>query len=202
MNERRQMIPKNLSAMLANIRKDPKQMMVIISSAVIFVLFVYLAFILKPQVASISEVRGKLGKLNADLKTARSDIAKISSMKDAIESYNKKIGQYEKTLPTEDGISSLLESLSEMAKNANMRIAGIVPIERKESEVENRVYKEIPITITAKAGYHELGRFLSALENSDRFMKVTDMQIKADKISPKKHDVELLVVTYVLLEGR
>lgn len=196
------MIPKDFNTLLADLKKDPKKMMIAISSAVLSAVLVYLIFIFMPQVAHISEVRSKLGKVDADLKSARSDIAKIGSMKEAIESYNKKIGQYEKTLPTEDGIPGLLESLSEMAKNANMRIAGIVPIEHKVPEAGNRVYKEIPITITAKAGYHELGRFLSALESSDRFMKVTDMEIRADKAYPKKHDVELLVVTYVLLEGR
>ncbi len=192
----------SLNSIFANLKKDPKQMVIVISSVTLLTLFVCIVFIFKPQVVSISGVRTRLSKVNADLRSARSDIAKISTMKDVIASYDKKMGLYEKTLPTEDGIPGLLESLSEMAKSANMRIAGIVPIAQKGSEAGNRVYKEIPIMITAKAGYHELGHFLSSLESSDRFMKVADMQIKADKASPKKHDVELLVVTYVLLEAR
>ncbi len=193
---------KNLNSIFTNFKKNPKQMVMVMSSVVLIALLVYIIFIFNPQVVSISGIRSGLGKVNADLKSARSDIAKIGSMKGAIESYDRKIGLYEKTLPTEDGIPGLLESLSEMAKSANMRIAGIVPVDQKESESRNRVYKEIPIMITAKAGYHELGRFLSSLESSDRFMKVADIQIKADKALPKKHDVELLVVTYVLLESK
>jgi len=73
---------------------------------------------------------------------------------------------------------------------------------QKEAKAGSAVYKEIPIMVTAKAGYHEVGRFIASLENSDRFMKVVDIQIKADRALPRKHDVELLVVTYVLLEGR
>lgn len=192
----------SLNSILTNLKKSPKQMAIVISSTVLFGLLVSIIFIFKPQVVNISGVRTSLGKLKVDLRNARSDISRIGVMKDEIESYDKKIDQYEKTLPTEDGIPGLLESLSEMAKSANMRIAGIVPVDHKGSGAGNRVYKEIPIMITAKAGYHELGRFLSSLENSDRFMKVADMQIKADKVSPKKHDIELLVVTYVLLETR
>jgi Tfp pilus assembly protein PilO len=105
-------------------------------------------------------------------------------------------------LPTEDRIPALLENLSEMAKNANMNIVSIMPIGKGPTRPEAHACREIPIMITAKAGYHELGRFLSALEHSGRFMKVTDLQIKGNKAIPKKHDVELSVVTYVLLEGR
>lgn len=192
----------NIIAIFTRLKKNPKQMMVAVSAATVFALLLYFNFLLKPQVMSICSDRSKLSKVSADLGAARSDIAKISDMEKAVKAYSKKLGQYEKTLPTEEGIPGLLESLSEMAKNASMRIDGIVPAEQKETKTEGRVYKEIPIMITASAGYHGLGRFLSSLEDSDRFMKVVDMQIKANPVSPKKHDVELLVVTYVLLEDK
>ena len=90
-----------------------------------------------------------------------------------------------------------------MAKSANTKIVGIMPVTGKEEKAEkNQIYKEIPILISAKSGYHELGRFLNSLENSDRFMKVGDMHIRANPATPKKHDVELLVLTYILLKGR
>jgi len=191
----------NIKTIFENLKKNQKQMAILIAAAVILALLAYFNFLLKPQVVKISGIRSELSKASSDLRTARADIAKIKSMKKAIEEYNTKIGQYEKTLPTEEGIPDLLESLSNMAKNANMRIAGIVPVDSKNLKPQGRVYQEIPIMVTAKAGYHELGRFLSSLESSDRFIKVADIQIKAGKADPKKHDVELLVVTYVLLGG-
>ena len=58
----------------------------------------------------------------------------------------------------------------------------------------------IPATSFYK--YPSLRKFLSSMENSDRFMKVADIQIKSNAQSPKKHDVEILVLTYVLLRGK
>lgn len=191
-----------ITAIFANLKKNPKHMLIAISASVVFAILLYFNFLLKPQIINLSDTGSKLRKADMDLKTARSDIANIGSMKNSIEAYNKKLDRYEKTLPTEEGIPDLLEGLSEMARDANMRIAGIVPIDQREAKSESRVYKEIPIMITAKAGYHGLGRFLASLESSDRFMKVVDMQIKSDPASPKRHDVELLVVTYVLLGGK
>jgi Tfp pilus assembly protein PilO len=60
----------------------------------------------------------------------------------------------------------------------------------------------MPIAVNARAGFHELGKFFSAIENSGRFMKVADISIKSNKASPKKHDVELVVVTYTLPEAK
>src|SRR3989338_2798481 len=128
------MILNSLNSIFTNLKKNPKQMIIVISSAVLFALFVYIMFIFKPQIANLSAVRSSLGKVKADLKNARFDISKIGAMKGEIESYDRKIGQYEKTLPTEDGIPDLLESLSEMAKSANMRIVCIVPVDQKEPE--------------------------------------------------------------------
>lgn len=193
---------KSITAIFASLKRNPKQMLIAIFIAAVFAVLLYFNFLLKPQIINLSDTRSKLRKVSADLKSAKSDIAKIDSMKSAIETYNKKLDKYERTLPTEEGIPDLLESLSRMAESTNMRIAGIVPVEQKEVGAKNRAYKEIPIMITAKAGYHGLGRFLSSLESSDRFMKVVDMEIKSDPSSPKRHDVELLVVTYVLLGGK
>jgi Tfp pilus assembly protein PilO len=96
-----------------------------------------------------------------------------------------------------------LENLSEMAKDSNIKIVGIVPaisyFKDDKSANKSQIYREIPILITAKSGYHELGHFLNNLENADRFMKVADIDIKSNKTSPKKHDVELMVCTYILL---
>lgn len=177
-------------------------MMMVISAATVVIVSAYCFFILKPQAMGIISVIGKLAKVSGDLRVATADISRIESMKKAVADYSKKVAQYERSLPTEEGIPALLEGLSDMANKANMRIVGITPIDKKENKAEVRVYREIPIAISAKSGYHELGEFLSELENNDRFMKVTDMQIKSDSTSLKKHNVELIVVTYVLLGAK
>ena len=105
-------------------------------------------------------------------------------------------------LPVEQEVPKLLEMLSTMARSSNVKIVGITPLASKQEESPEKIYQEIPILISAKSGYHELGRFLSDLESSDRFMKVSDIDIKENKSNVKRHDVELLVVTYVLLEGK
>jgi Tfp pilus assembly protein PilO len=121
----------------------------------------------------------------------------------SIASYDEKIGRYGDLLPTEEGIPTLLESLSEMARSSGMKIVSIEPVEERDNKaLRGQAYQAIPIRMNARAGYHELGKFFSTLENSERFIKIADMRIKTNAASPKKHDVELLVLTYILLEGK
>lgn len=190
-----------LNKIFSDILKNQKRMMAIVAVTILLSLFLYASFILKPQIVKIAETGGKSAKIKADLKSAKSDIANMEKMKSAVEEYGVKIGKYEKTLPVEEGIPSLLESLSEMAEHSNMSIVGIVPVEPKDLSPQSRVYKEIPIMISARSGFHELGRFVASLESSDRFIKIADIRIKSGRSTPKKHDIELLVVTYVLGGG-
>jgi Tfp pilus assembly protein PilO len=164
---------------------------------------VYFHLLLRPQAAGMFGAMARVNKMKADLKKAETDIARIGEMKASIASYDEKIGRYGDLLPTEEGIPALLESLADMARGSNMKIVSIIPAEDQESKPRSgQAYQTIPIVISAKAGYHELGKFFSTLESSERFMKIADIRIKSGVASPKRHDVDLLVLTYILLEGK
>ncbi len=192
-----------MKKILAGLKMNEQQTAILIILVTLIVLIAYINFALRPQVTGIARVFVDSGKMRADLKNAETLIGKMGEMKASIEAYEKKVGRYEKTLPTEQGLPGLLENLSEMAKSSNMKIVGIVPaVGASGGAQRTQAYQETPIMITARSGYHELGRFLSRLENCDRFMKVADISILSNRASPKRHDVELLVLTYVLLGGK
>lgn len=168
--------------------------------------FVDINFLLRPQIRGLTGQLAEMGRLSSELKTASSDIASIENFKKEISLYKDKVLLYEKQLPVEQEIPSLLEYLSTIAKKSNITIIGITPgrpgVLKEGKSQEGQVYQEVPIVISAKSGYHELGIFLSNIENSDRFMKVVDIDIKVNKVTPRRHDVEVVLYTYVLLSER
>jgi type IV pilus assembly protein PilO len=184
--------------------KDRKTRLAILMGLVsVLAAVIYVSFVLIPQVERVSDAVRQAAKVSAELKDAGADIADIPKLKDAMVSYEEKVNLYEKMLPAEQEIPTLLEGLSEMAKSSGVKIGGIMPVATKEDRTKKAdIYREQPILINAKCGFHELGRFLSRMENADRFMKVADINIKSTAQSPKKHEVELLVLTYTLSRGR
>lgn len=193
----------NLNLSSIDLKDKKTQVFILIGLVSIFAVIVYFSFILIPQVERVFEAVGQASKIGADLKEAQHNIDNIPKFKTNIAAYEEKIDRYEKMLPTEQEIPALLESLSGMARNSNIKIVGIMPVITKEDKTKKAfVYQEKPILVNAKSGYHELGKFMSNMENADRFMKVSDIQIKTSSQSPSKHDVELTVLTYTLMKGK
>ena len=193
----------NIMNLLIELKKDQKKMVILAAFVTITALFAYFRLLFVPQVSGLFSTVAKVNKLKTELKNAEADIARIGEMRTSIASYDEKIGRYGDLLPTEAGIPTLLGSLSEMARSSGMKIVSIVPVVGKESKAQRgQAYQAIPIMMSVRAGYHELGKFFSTIEDSGRFIKIADIRIKTNAASPKKHDVELLVLTYILLEGK
>lgn len=186
-----------------DLQKNKKQAAIFVTLLAVVLLVGYLNFFLIPQTASAVAALKGAAKLGREVAVARADIARTPALRKDLDAYSAKIERYVKMLPVEAEVPAFLESLSAMARDANVKIVAIAPVPGKETESpRGRIYQEMPIQINARSGYHELGRFLANLENSDRFMKVVDIEIRSDKASPKRHDVDLLLLTYVLLQGK
>jgi len=163
----------------------------------------YLYFLFIPQAASAFSSLAEIAKVRADVARTERDIAERAKYERELAGYGEKLDRYIKMLPVEAEVPSLLEMLSAMARDANVRIAGITPVMGKETEGQKgRIYQEMPIQLNARSGFHELGHFIASVEASDRFMKVVDIEIKADRASPKRHVVDLVLLTYVLSQGK
>lgn len=192
-----------MAKFILDFQKNKKQTALLITLGAVLAFIAYLNFLLIPQAASVISTFKNMAKLNADVRGAVSDIASIGSLEKEISSYDEKIERYVNMLPAEKEIPALLENLAAMARDANVRIVAITPVTGKETDGEKgRIYQEMPIQISAKSGYHELGRFLLSLESSDRFIKIVDMEVRGNSTTPKRHDIDLLLTTYVLLKGK
>lgn len=183
-------------------KKNQKQVLIFLALVSLLAVFIYFNYLLRPQVMRVVDVIVKMNRLDTDLKGAKADISKIPDYKNDISKYKEQVDSYERMLPAEQEIPTLLENLSNMAKSSGVKIESIMPVARKEDKNKtSQVYQEIPILITAKSGYHELGNFIAKLEGAERFMKIVDIDMRSVKVTPKRHDVELLVLTYILVGG-
>lgn len=182
--------------------KNPKHAGILVILSALIVLILYLNFLLKPQIMRVSAVFAGMKQASDDLKKTEEEIGRMPRYVIDIASYEEKISSYEKMLPVEQEIPALLESLSNMARGSNVKIVAITPVMPEEGPNDgSRVYQEMPILINAKSGYHELGNFLAKLEYADRFMKIADIVIRSNNSVPKKQDVDLLILTYILLKS-
>lgn len=136
---------------------------------------------------ALSEARVRLDGLRDDRKNAELIERKWTQMRERLDTTEKRF-----IAPGE--IPRLLENLSQLAQESNVKILTLRPVD--VADPEPGPYVKIPIRISALAGTHELGAFLARLEGAQTFFRVTDLKIKEYPPDPHRHSVDLRLEGY------
>ena len=185
---------------LKKAKKNGLAAIFIIGGCIIFVVY-YLIF-LSPVISRFLILHRDCSSMQSKLDSATLSINRTPQIKREIDGLQAKKDKYKNKLPKEEEFPLVLENLSSMAKNAGVKITKILPskgyLSSAGSDMHSDIYNQREISITAQCGYHQLGAFISALEGAERFMTVSDILIEANKANPKRHNVQLVVRTYIL----
>jgi type IV pilus assembly protein PilO len=95
-------------------------------------------------------------------------------------------------LPSDTEVPGLLEDITNKGLLNGLAIDAIVLQKEKAQEF----YVELPISISAKGSYHDLGAFISGMAGLPRIVTLHDFQIKAEKDNPNKLDMKIIAKTY------
>lgn len=169
----------------------------IIAFSAPLLIIIYLIFLIRPKIQEFFTTLPQVSQLKSKVINVERSWANIDSFKEKILHSKEKLGYYEKRLPGEKELPALLQFLSDSAKELDVRIIEIEPGE-PDKTAQSPIYYQVPISLRAECGYHQLGRFLNRLESADRFMKISDIKIKANPDRVDSHFVQLDIVTYVL----
>lgn len=172
---------------------------IILGSAALFT-FLYLGFAVIPAFFSLSKTLKEKRELKNQIIVVKDRIQKNEELSAQLDGLNEELKAYSVGLPKEKELSAFLEDLSLIAKISEVKILSITPSEtksQKQDEKEGEYYKEIPIVITAKSGYNQFVKFVDNLEKGKRFVTISGLRIKNDAASPEKHNVTIVLKTYV-----
>lgn len=190
---------------LAFLKKAKKNEILALTGLMCAIILVgYYFLFLTPILSKLSNVSRKVYKLQSDLNIAGLAIDSMPKMEKEIDELKKKTVAYSNKLPKEEEFPALLEGLSMMAQNTDVKITKITPIKDVEAAPTEKaaspssIYQAKGILINAQCGYHQLGTFISELENAERFMEISDITIESVKMAPRRHNVQLIVKTFIL----
>lgn len=165
-------------------------------------LMLYYNLLLKPQFSSFIARNKEFRIVKERVKNGEALVADEAGIRKQHDNFKKQASYLEKRLPGQDQISSLLEDFSNVAESSGVKILRIKPLEApaplsKQKSVNNS-YTEFPILIEARAGYHQFGAFVNNLETTDRFIKITDIDMAGTDKDPRHQDIKIRIITYVL----
>lgn len=163
------------------------------------IVFTYTRVFIIPTFKKWRNLTPKVAQLKADVKSAQASIETIDTLKNRLNNLKQQIGAYENRLPQQKEIPVILEHLSSLALESGVKITAIEPSKASSSSTP-KDYSEVPITLIAKCGYHQLGTFISKLENSSQFMKISNIKISRNPSDVYHHNIDLRISTFTLTE--
>lgn len=183
-------------------KQPTEQQKALLLVAIVALLAVVLAyqFVWRPMTEKRGTVGPQVARLRADLENLKRQLSHVAEVEQATAQRRAAVAQLEARLSRGVAIDTLLADLSSMAKEAHVRIESLEPLDVKGAAPGSEgVYAEIPIQIHAKGGYHQLGTFLSALEQSPRLMRVVRLELTGNDDEPWRQSAHVIVSTFRLL---
>jgi len=147
------------------------------------ILFYFLYF--SPNQGKIKRLERKKITLIAEVKRAQKAAENLQKYKDEVAEADQRFKESAIVLPKKKEIPTLLRSISDLGKAAGLDFLTFKP----GSEVPRDFYAEIPIDISIRGPYHNMGYFLDQVSKLDRIVTVDNIKIGA----PKKEGGEMLL---------
>ncbi len=147
------------------------------------VLFYFLFF--QPKQDKITKLQQQKAKLTTEVKKAKIAARNLKKYQDEVAEAQKRFAETAVVLPKRKEIPNLLRNISDLGKGAGLDFLSFKP----GSEIPKDFYAEIPVDISIRGPYHNMGYFLDQVSKLDRIVTVNNIKMG----SPKKEGGEMLL---------
>jgi len=190
----------DLLAKFSKLKLDDKKLFAVILFCLI-IIYLDFAFLIQMQFRAVKDLNPKIKKLKIDLSELSGKLNTAQDLKNIQTDIRHKFFSKAKKIPSEDEITSLLESVSDLANKRNIRITQMRPYKESQGKQEKALaaqkFTAYYINLDLSCGYHSLGQFLNDLENAQILFAVQDLKIVSGDTDYLKQNVNLLLRTYV-----
>ena len=124
--------------------------------------------------ASLAEV-----SLKSDFEKKAADAANLEAYRNQMEKMDEMFGALLSQLPGETEVPGLLEDISKYGEANGLALSEIM----LKGEVQKDFYIELPIDITVKGTYHDMGAFVSQVSSLPRIVTLHDFSVNPDATS-------------------
>ncbi len=160
--------------------------------------FYFLSY--SPQNKEINTLNTQVAKLEKDIKAVEKTSRQIKKYRAEMAEAQEMFSRASSLLPQGQEIPTLLTSISDLGQRSGLDFLSFKP----GSEVAREFYADIPVSITVRGAYHNVGVFLDRISKLPRIVTVSDINMA----SPQKVADEMLLsttfklVTYRFIEPK
>lgn len=149
--------------------------------------------LLAPAEAQVAALRAQLIVLQRDVERNRAIVADLAKYRREAAELEARLNALKDRLPGEKEIPTLYRSVTDAASASGLGVSLFQP----RPAVIRDYYSEIPITLNAEAGYHQLGEFFERVAKLARVVNVTEIKLTGVNRPRSPVRAELVLATYM-----
>ncbi|MFH7320114.1 type 4a pilus biogenesis protein PilO [Desulfurivibrio sp. D14AmB] len=170
-----QMLLKKLDGLLetwtARLTKVHKLLILAAVWAVPAAAFILLVFM--PKTEEMGQLRDRISRLNNEISGLRTVAAQLDQHKAKMAEVEEHLRIASLLLPEEREIPHLLTNISNLGTDAGLDFI----LFRPQAEVRKEFYAEIPVDISVRGPYHQVGNFLDQISKLPRVVTVSNLNM-------------------------
>ncbi len=124
-----------------------------------------------PTSKKIAETKKKIVVVDGKINKAKAQAGRLKRIQMELDQLNEQAEAAEKRLPREQDLPSVIDTLSELSRKCNVDLSNFSP----GGASAQAHFIEVPYQVSAKATYHDLGRFLASLALEERIFNVRNI---------------------------
>lgn len=183
-------------------------MLVIVGLLAVGILWVYTSLIAGPLLREVRGLGQRVRDARQELRVLEAATANEAALWAQHRQLQEDVAALRDFLPDEEELPQLIELLSDLASQSQVKIQTIFPQRSMDGSATDpdadlgpTVYKDVFIQIDAITGFHQLGVFLSLVEARDQPMQVSFLRISTHPRETRRVKVKLLIQAFFAAKG-
>jgi hypothetical protein len=177
--------------------KDQIQKIFLSCLLMIGLIYCYFTFLITPLGTSVTKASERIEELNGNLAKARSQVLRSRSVEDQARAAQETVAQANDMIPDGAPIAWFPPRMNAFFNRHGLKNIGVhggglsAPVETGLKDFRNADWTlDVP-----QAGINQTGIALAGLENEEKLMEVTRLQISTQADAPEKQHVTINVLT-------
>jgi len=160
---------------------------------VIVIVAAFYFLLLAPALAEVARLSAQLDSLQQEVARSRAIVADLMKFRREVAELTARLNALKEKLPGEREIPTLYRTVSDAATASGLGVALFQP----RPPATRDYYIEIPITLNAEAGYHQIGEFFERVAKLTRVVNVTEIKLSGLNRPRSPVRAELVLATYM-----
>ena len=156
-------------------------------------------FFIQPARTQIAEQKAEIQRINDEIQRAYEFLRDLNKIREEAGKMEEQWQYFKNKLPDSKQVPALLQALASAASRANITYVSINTKPKEPGDQQGGMaYDRLPIEISLRCRYRNLGEYLANLRTLPRLIKIESLKITRNKDILPNVDVTLQVYTYIL----